>query len=256
MKNPAVHRWFNPLIYGLLILLCFWPPYTQRPFDPRETQSVIMEILTNSTRPFAHLGWIFHLATLGLVVLTVFRPSIGARVTIAYFGLNYLIVAAVQTHAVTESYGLAIQTGALAANTILGILWLWQAWRNAVKFSPGTIPPWRWFLLPLALVTFWLPMAINNGQIVFLFDPLLFLTSPDYGLAYCFMTPVFLFFLILLYPHVNRTVFRITAFNAMLYGLLNMVHWFNPNQYVWGVMHLPLLILSLIGLLISQKVTQ
>jgi hypothetical protein len=90
--------------------------------------------------------------------------------------------------------------------------------------------------------------------VVFNFNPLFLLTSPDYGLAYCFMTPVFLFLLILCYPNVDDFAFRVTAFNALLYGLFNLAHWFNPDLVVMGVMHLPLLLLALIALLMPRLV--
>lgn len=253
MKSISSRKWFYPLTFGLMILLCVWPPYTQYPYDPRETRLVIMDILMNASQPYAHLGWVFHVATLGLILFTVYRPDTGGRLVTAYFGLNYMVVAAIQTHAITKTYGLAVQSGALISNTILGVLWLWQAWRNNITFTPSTVPAWRWLLSPLVLLVFWLPVTQNNGRFVFDFDPILLLTSPDYGLAYCFMTPVFLYFLILAFPGVNRAAFRVTAFNALLYGLLNLIHWFDPGQRVLGVMHLPLLIMALVSLVISQK---
>ncbi|MBI5950029.1 MAG: hypothetical protein HY865_00095 [Chloroflexi bacterium] len=256
MKSLTEHKWFYPLVYFALLVLCFWPPYTEIPYDPHQTQAVIIEILTRSTQPYAAWGWIFHLATLGVIVLAIFRPRVGGRAIAAYFGLNYLIVAAVQTHAVTESYGLAIQTGALVASGLLGILWLWVALRDKLQVSFKAVPAWRWFLLPFALLVFWLPIGLEGSKVVFNFNPLLFLTSSDYGLAYCFMTPVFLFLLILAYPNVDGFAFRVTAFNALLYGLLNLTHWFDPNLVVMGVMHLPLLVLALIALFLPRLVAQ
>jgi hypothetical protein len=252
MKSLTAYKWFYPLVFFLLIVLCFWPPYTKIAYDSRNTQAVIMEILMRSTQPYAAWGWLFHLATLGVIALAILRPQIGGRAIAAYFGLNYLVVAAIQTHAVTENYGLAIQTGALIATGLLGILWLWMAWQDGLKISFKTVPAWRWFLFPLALLVFWLPMAMEGSRFVFNFNPLLLLTSPDYGLAYCFMTPVFLFMLILAYPNVNKFAFYVTAFNALLYGLVNLTHWFNPDRVVLGVMHLPLLLLAIVALVLPR----
>jgi hypothetical protein len=81
----------------------------------------------------------------------------------------------------------------------------------------------------------------------------LLLTSPDYGLAYCFVTPVFLFLLILFYPQVDPFAFRVTAFNGLIYGLLNLTHWFNPDRLWMGVLHIPLLVLPLVALLLSAQ---
>ncbi len=77
---------------------------------------------------------------------------------------------------------------------------------------------------------------------------MLLLTSPDYGLAYCFLTPVFLFLLILAWPQVDQFAFRVAAFNGLLYGLFNLGNWSHPDTLWMGVMHIPLLALSLIAL--------
>ncbi|MCX7841269.1 MAG: hypothetical protein N2559_17665, partial [Anaerolineae bacterium] len=83
------------------------------------------------------------------------------------------------------------------------------------------------------------------------FDPRLLLTSSDYGLAYCFMTPVFLFLLILALPNVDEFAFRVTAFNALLYGLFNLSHWLVPERVWLGVIHVPLLVMPIVALGLS-----
>jgi hypothetical protein len=77
------------------------------------------------------------------------------------------------------------------------------------------------------------------------FDPLLLLTSPEYGLTFCFTTPVFLLGLVFFYPHVNQFAYRATAFCGLLYGLFNLSQWFSPDTRWMGFLHLPLLIISL-----------
>ena len=72
------------------------------------------------------------------------------------------------------------------------------------------------------------------------------------GLTFCFTTPVFLFLLVLFYPKVNAFAYRITAFNGLLYGLFNMTHFFNPQLRWMGILHLPLLVISLCALLLPR----
>lgn len=252
MQTLTERKWFYPLVYFLLIVLSVWPPYTEIAFDPRDTQDVILNILMVSTLPYQAWGWVFHLATLGVIMLSLWKPGIGGRAIAAYFGVNYLVVAALQTNATTEQYGFAVQTGALIASGLLGLLWLWVAWKDRLRFSWKEVPAWRWFLFPLALLVFWSPIGMEGSRVVFVFNPLYLFTSPDYGLAYCFMTPVFLFLLILAWPQVDGFAFRVTAFNALLYGLFNLTHWFNPDHLVMGAMHLPLLLTALIALWLSR----
>jgi hypothetical protein len=252
-KNPTLRKWFYPAIYGLLIVISMLPPITQVPYDPRNTQDVITNILLVSILPYRSWGWVFHVVTLGVIALAFFHPQVAGRVTAAYFGINYLLIAAVQTNARTQKYGFAVQTGALVAMALLGMLWLWVAWQDKLQASFKEIPSWRWVLLPLALLVFWSPIALEGTKVVPDFSPLLLLTSPDYGLAYCFVTPVFLFLLILFYPKVDVFAFRVTAFNGLLYGLFNLTHWFNPEMVWMGVMHIPLLVMPLVALFLSKR---
>jgi hypothetical protein len=246
-------RWFYPVVFALLAIISMLPPITERPYDPRNTQEVVMSILRVSTTPYRAWGWVFHVATLALIAWAVLRPHLAGRAMAAYFGVNYLLIAAAQTHAVTEAYGFALQTGALVSAVLLGALWLWVAWRDTLTASFRDVPTWRWTLLPLALLAFWVPVGMAGTRVVPTFDPLLLLTSVDYGLAFCFATPVFLFLLILFYPQVNAFAFRVTALNGLIYGLYNLTHWFDPDRVWMGVMHLPLLILSLVALFLPRR---
>ena len=161
MIKPLTHRrWFYPLVYFVLILLSMLPPITEHPYDPRATQDVILSILMVSTIPYQAWGWVFHAATLALVLVIVFKPQKSGRLVAAYFGLNYLIIAGLQTHAITDQYGFAVHTGSLVVAALIGILWLVVALRGTLGASFKGVPPWRWFLLPLALLVFWSPVAV------------------------------------------------------------------------------------------------
>jgi hypothetical protein len=252
MKGISDRRWFYPLVYFGLIILSMLPPITEAPYDPRDTQDVILQILMISINPYQAWGWVFHVATLGLVVLIAFRPQKAGRVVAGYFGINYLVIAGLQTNAVTEKYGFAVQTGAMISASLIGVLWLVVAVRGNLQASFEDVPRWRWYLLPFALLVFWSPVALEAGRVVPNFDPYLLLTSADYGLTYCFMTPVFLFLLILFYPNVDGFAYRVTAFNGLIYGILNLTHWFDPDLVWMGVMHIPLLVIPLVALFLPR----
>jgi hypothetical protein len=253
LSEVTRRRWFYPAVFGLFVIISMLPPLTQRPYDPRNTQEVIMTILMTSTAPYRSWGWVFHVATLGLIAWARFRPRAAGRAIAAYFGVNYLLIAAIQTNAETEAYGFAVQTGALVSAVVLGLLWLWVGWRGKLVASFENVPPWRWSLLPLALLAFWAPIGMEGTTVVPRFDPLLLLTSVDYGLAFCFVTPVLLFLLILCHPRVSTLALRVTAVNGLIYGMYNLTHWFNPDRVWMGVMHLPLLIISAVALYVSMS---
>jgi hypothetical protein len=253
MKSLASRKWFYPLVYLLLIVIAFLPLRTEVPYDPRHTQQVIFEIISRAALPYAAWGWVFHVATLAVIALAAWNPQVGGRAVALYFGLNYLVVAGVQTRAETPAYGFAVHTGALIADVLLGLLWLWVAWRDGLRLDLRAAPRGRWLLLPFAVLVFWSPLSFAGGRAVPNFAPALLLTSPDYGLAYCFMTPVLLFLLILAHPHVNRFALRVTAFNGLLYGLFNLSAWASPDTLWLGVMHIPLLVLSAAALWWGRK---
>ena len=242
-------KWLYPVAYALLLVLLFLPVLAERPFAPQDTQQVIVALLQVAIDPYRHLAPIFHLATVLLIVLIALRASTIGRTLAAYIGLNYLVIALAQSFGRTEAYGLVLQTGALISSLLLGIVWIRAALRATLVPSFRQVPPWRYGLLPLALLAFWAPY---NAQVRPDFDPLLLLNSADYGLTFCFTTPVFLFLLILFYPQVDPLAYRLTAFNGLLYGLINMTHFFDPALVWMGVLHLPLLILSLIALLLPR----
>ena len=243
-----VRKLLFPLACIGLIIISFLPPYTQVHYDPRNTQDVIFSVLMSSVQPYAHWGWVFHVATLLLLFYVVWKPQQAGRVMAGYMGINYLVIAAVQPYATTEKYGFALLMGAMVGTAIIGITWLVVAIKDSLKLSLQDIPGWTYSLLPLALLVFWSPLKIQGQAVIPNFDPRLMLTSVDYGLTYCFVTPVFLYLLLLFSRNYTSLAFLISAFNALLYGLLNLTHWFNPNTRWMGVMHLPLLIVSLVAL--------
>ena len=153
-KSPLTQRkWFYILVYLLLVVIAFLPLYTEHPYDPRDTQQVIFEILKRAAVPYAAWGWVFRVLTLAVIGLAAWKPPVGGRAIAAYFGLNYLVIAAVQTHAEIPTYGLAVHTGALVADLLLGLLWLWVAWKDRLRISfsdapagVGSSSPWRSWL--------------------------------------------------------------------------------------------------------------
>jgi len=248
------HKFFYPIVYLLLIVISFLPPIATRPYPPQETPTVIMQALQYAIPPNLHWwGWALHLATILLIIMIAFEVRNVDTWFSLYFGFHHLIIACAQSTARTPDYGSVVLLGPLVANLLLGIMWISTIGSRMLAASFQDVPRWRWFLLPLALLVLWSPLAFDGQRVIPDFDPLLLVSSPDYALTYCFMTPLLLFMLILFFPRVPMFAFRVTAFNGLLYGLFNLTHWFNPGTLWLGVLHLPLLILSLLALILSYK---
>lgn len=84
------------------------------------------------------------------------------------------------------------------------------------------------------------------------FNPLFLLTSSGYGLTFCMTTPVFLCLLTLFYPRINEPAYKITAFVGIIYGVLNMPLLFSPYTVWMGVLHFPLLFISIYALILPR----
>jgi len=246
-------KWLYPVLYAAFFIVSMLPLYTEKPYPPQETQDVIVNLLMVATNPYKAYAPIFHVLTLLMVALIAWRPAKMGRVWAGYMGLNYLIIALVQGMGTTTKYGFVIHTGGMVMYGVLGLVWLVVAFRNELQTSFRSISWQHLLLLPLALLAFWGPYVASGNGVKPDFNPLLLLVSPDYGLTFCFTTPIFLFLLILFFPQVNMLAYRITAFNGLLFGLFNLTYWFNPELRWMGFLHLPLLIISIYALILPRK---
>jgi hypothetical protein len=251
-KPIRQRKWLYPVVYILLFVISMAPLYAEKPYLPQNTQDVIISLLMVAGAPYAAYAPLFHIATLLIVALIFYRPGKMGRLVAGYMGLNYLVIAVTETMGQTEKYGFVVHTGGLIAYIILGITWLVVAAKKDLTASFKRLALPEYGLLLLAVLAFWAPYTVANTIVQPRFDPLLLLTSPDYGMTFCFTTPVFLLGLILFYPSVNPFAYRITAFSGFIYGLFNMTHWFNADTRWMGFLHLPLLILSAYTLILPR----
>lgn len=251
MNTPDTKKRFWPylLLFIGFLILSMLPSYAEKPYAPQDTADVILNLLMAADIPYAAFAPIFHIATLLLVGLILWRPGKWGRLLAGYIGVNYLIMIVTCTMGATGKYGFVVMTGSLVMCAILGITWLAASFRNTLQavFRKPTILEWG--LCLLALLAFWGPYSVVKGAVQPSFDLSRLLTSPDYGMMFCFTTPVFLMGLILCYPSVPSFAFRITAINGMIYALFNLSHWFYPERWWMGFLHLPLLLISLYALL-------
>jgi Na+/proline symporter len=105
--------------------------------------------------------------------------------------------------------------------------------------------------VPLAILAFWAPASRGRPD----FNPV-YLVTNGAGLAFCMMTPVYVGLLTLYWPKVNIATLRVTSLVGLIIGLYNMhVNFFvRPSMLWWnGVLHIPLLTVSLYGLILSLK---
>lgn len=183
MSRIKGFNWKYTLVYIFLFLINMLPMITEKPYQPQDTQDVIINLLMVSILPYQAYGPIFHIATLLLVFAILWKPGRLGRLMAGYIGFNYIVIAVAQTMGQTEKYGFVIHLSALLTMLILGLTWLAVAFRNDIQpiFKKPSL--FEYGLIALALLAFWGPYNEVDGTILPHFNPLLLLTGPDYGLT-------------------------------------------------------------------------
>ena len=250
--ETAGRRWW----FLLLVLLpqCI-PPYASQGYRLREWGAVNAYIVTHSIKSsFAGLFPVFQIATLIFFTAVFCVGKRAARLFGAYAALSYTLMALLQNISVGDSYGLAV----CAANGItfltLAGLWLWEAVAPKNRFEMQKKAVWEYWPLLLALVSFWEPL--NPDTLGPDFNPVYLLTSGA-SLSFCMATPLYLAVLVLYFPGVNRIVLAVSGLVGLVMGLGNMVLEFVITPAYWwiGVLHFPLLILSIYSLVLVLNET-
>ena len=124
---------FYPIVFFAFFLISFLPLITQKSYSPENTQQVIIELLKVSIKPYQAFGILFHVVTILYVGLAFINSETSGRLMFAYMGMNFIVIALVQSFGITEMYGEVIHTGSLVAFSLLGILWIWAAVKSDAK---------------------------------------------------------------------------------------------------------------------------
>ncbi len=246
------NRWW---FYPLFLLMFFIPSYTEEPINPEQNAALVIDVLSNALI-FAEPLWFPVLKVLMgslLIILFKFRNRVG-RLFSSYVAFSLILVAVFQNMAITEGYGFSVLTGNMLITLFVAGTWIWEIIVAKNNYENINLNAAKWIILLLALLALWYP--INTETLEPDFDLLLLLTSES-ALTFCMLIPVYLCVLILIYPNVNALTLRVTSLAGLITGLLNIIQFFILNSFTWmGILHLPLLILSLYGFVLSLRVTQ
>jgi uncharacterized membrane protein len=244
-------KWWFFLFF---ILIQFIPPYASKGFEISEIGVVTGEVLSHSlvyNIPSFYL--IFKILPLVLVIgIILFRNRV-TRIFNIYVVSAYFLFAFLQNIAFTEKYGLAIITINIVMFLLVALFWIWEAAIQKNDFSSPTKLSKMYWIIPLVFIAFWYP--INPETMGPDFNILYILTN-EAGLTFCMMTPVYISLLILYYPRINIVTLRITSLVGVIIGFYNILTNFImfPSLLWWnGILHLPLISISVYGLIISLK---
>jgi hypothetical protein len=246
LRTIANKWWFYLL---LLIIPVFLQPYTTNPMSYEQVGELMGEVLRESLTPYSWIAPILHVATAIFIVLLWKFKSKVSRIFYAYLASNFVFMAFAQNITVTDEFGFVIVLNNLLHILIIGVLFV-PAFARGVYFESVKLEKWRFLLLPLAVLAFWAPMSpIGQPD----FSPILLLTS-SYGLAFCFTAPVIIFVFTLFYPNVFKPAYWFLCIVGVYFAVLNLAGPFMISGYPYWVafLHLPLLVISLYGLILAK----
>jgi len=251
LESITLKWWFFLL---LILVNIFLPPYVSRGFEWSEIGIITGTILSNAlVYTYTALYPIFKIVPILLVASIIFLRNRVTRLFSLYAAITYVLFAFLQSIAVTEEYGLGIITVNVVMFGTVAAFWLWEALAQRNDFAPQKRSAWKYSMIPFAVLAFWYPL--NPTTMMPDFNPIYLLANVA-GLAFCLMTPVYLAILILYYPKVNIATLRVTSLVGAIIGFYNMLTNFImfPTLLWWnGVLHVPLMTISVYGLILSLK---
>jgi len=241
--------WF----FLLLLIIFFIPAYTSKGSGAGESQNIIKEVLSNPlifTFPVLKPVAKIILILFGIAII-IFKARI-TRLFNIYVAILSVAIALFQTTANTDSYGFTILSGNMAVTLIVALFWIWEAIANKNDFTPLKQKWWKWWVVPVAFFAFWYP--VNMNTLTPDFSPLYIFTNES-GLTYCMITPVVLAILTFFHPDINKATFRVASFVGIIFAVINLISWFVLNTSMWwmGVLHLPLLSISIYAFTLSMR---
>lgn len=246
LEKTSRQWWFYLLIVMAQFVLM---PLATRNFNFQYIQNIITTSLSKALMfKLTAFYPYFQLLAFVLIGALFFLQNRLRRIFSLYITISYLAFAILQNIAVTEKYGLSIVTINVLMFTGIALTWLREVLHPETDFSFRNLNWKTCWMIPLALFAFWTPLDMETLQ--FNFTGNAFLTSGS-SLTFCMMTPMFLTIYTLCMPRVNRLAYRLTAFIGILLGIYNLNSFFNPYTVNLGILHLPLLTISLFSFINS-----
>jgi len=249
---PTLHPPSSPRLAVILAILVILPPYVSRGFDILRIPVMNAFILTHSIRQDASsLFPIANLLQIGALITVLFFRAKPARVFSIYLFIAYAASGILQNISVSDEHGFAISTSTMLLTLLVAYSWLKELLSPKNDFSHKYSFGRAAVLIPLAVVAVWQP--VNPSSLLPELDLRSVLSSGS-SLTFCMTTIVALSVLLMYYPYANMETLRTTSAVGLLIGIGNL--WLEfvylPGFFWVGVLHIPLVVLSALGLYLSS----
>ncbi len=230
------------------VLLGCIPPFSSVGYSLWEIGRVNAYILTHTITSAIHPPYpVFKIIPM-ILIFAIFRYGNQARKLFSiYATISYILFAFSQSISITKIYGVGICLTSFLLSLWIAGFWLYETIHPKNDFSPRKQPIWKYWVFIPALLAFWEPVNPISGLPDFQFS---YWITSSAGLSFCMMTPLYLAILITFFPKVNHSILLITSLVGLGYALGNLYIAFFFNIHYWwvGILHIPLLILSITGL--------
>lgn len=252
VKKPLGHAiWFKII----LALLAFIPAYSQIPYEQTDTTSVIASVLASPL--IVSISWLLPVFKLLLLCAAispfVFREK-SEKVVVGYYAFILVLAGAFQNMASTAAYGFVWLLGNTLLEFIVLGFCLYDLIKGKSKIQKQYFNIRRCWIVPLMLLAYLMPYAVSDtGAAISAFT--LNVLYNESGVTYCMITPVIIGVLLLFSKGIHKPTLSIVSYVGLIFGLLNAVTWFGARRESWwmGILHLPLLVIALYGLMIAHK---
>ncbi len=172
-----------------------------------------------------------------------------ARVFHIYVSVSYLSFTFLQNLAVTEQYGFSMVTVNVLMFLLVSFVWIGECFRSTCRYSFVNLR-WRYaWMIVLSVFAYLLPFTWDGTLD---WNPVHFFYKNS-STSFCLMTPLFLTLMTLNLPQVSIVTYRITALIGVVMGVYNMGSFLNPHTVFLGILHIPLLSISLYATILSYQ---
>src|SRR5690606_1340493 len=188
-------------------------------------------------------------ALLAVVVVSLIITKGAEKVILGYYTVILVIVGLFQNTSFTSAYGFVWLIGNTIVQLIAAAYCLYDLVKRKTVIRQSSLKRSRLWIVPLMVITFLMPYGVSNGGDVYPAFPISVLFN-EAGVTYCMITPVLLGMLILFSDGVYPPTLSVISYVGLVFGALNIMTWFGiqPGSWWMGVLHLPLLAVSIFGL--------
>jgi hypothetical protein len=243
----------NKILLAGIVIAIFLPPVATKGFPLSDLFHINAFILTHSIRHDVQgIYPIFNGITILLLCGVVCRGYHFSRIFSVYLFLAYSLTGMIQNISYSDQYGFAVSTSTLGLTLLVAVSWLQEVFVRRNVFASRTRGKRIFVFLPIIVLALWLP--VNPATMLPDFQLGYFFSSGS-SLTFCMLTIIALSVLISYYPNINFVTLRATSLAGFFIGVGNL--WleflYHPNMAWIGVLHIPLVVLSITGLIISNR---